>query len=87
MADDSETTAVLSHHLQAFAEGLDALMSDYTDDSVVIAPEGTYRGMSEIRGFFTVFIEALPEGVRDALDMKKQEVVGECAYILWDAKP
>ncbi|MFQ5855120.1 MAG: nuclear transport factor 2 family protein [Anaerolineae bacterium] len=81
------TQAVLEHHLQAFGEGIEAIMADYTDDSVVITPEATYRGLAEIRAFFIAFVEALPEGIWDAFTLKRQEVVGEVAYIHWEANP
>ncbi len=83
----TSTQAVLEHHLQAFGEGVEAIMADYTDDSVVITPDATYRGLDEIRGFFIAFVEALPEGFLDAFTLKRQEVVGEVAYILWEANP
>jgi len=81
------TQAVLEHHIQAFGDGIEAVMADYTDASVVITPEATYRGRDEIRDFFAAFAAALPAGFWDAFTMKRQEVVGEAAYILWEAKP
>jgi len=81
------TQAVLERRLQAFGEGIDAVMAHYTDDSVVITPDGTYRGLAKIRDFFTALMEGLPEGTLDAFTMKRQEIVGEIAYILWEAKP
>ena len=77
----------LKQHLQAFGEGIDAIMQDYTKGSVVITPDATYRGLAEIRTFFTAFVEGLPEGIWDAFTIKRQEVTGELAYILWEAKP
>jgi len=53
----------------------------------VITPDGTYRGLAKIRDFFTALMEGLPEGTLDAFTMKRQEIVGEIAYILWEAKP
>jgi hypothetical protein len=83
----TSTQAVLEHHLQAFGEGIDAIMLDYTANSVVITPDATYRGLAEVRSFFTSLVEGLPEGFWDAFTMKRQEIVGEVAYILWEAKP
>ena len=62
-------------------------MQDYTEDSVVISPDSTYRGLDEIRAFFTAFVEGLPEGFRDAFKVKRIEVTGDLAYTLWEAKP
>ena len=87
MPDTASTQARLEHHLQALGEGIDAVMQDFADDSVVISPDATYRGLVEIRTFFTAFLGALPEGIWDAFEMKRQEVTGELAYILWEAKP
>ena len=86
MSTDS-TEAVLNHHLQAFGEGIDSIMADYTEDSVVIAPEGTYRGLEELRAFFTSLVEGLPEGSWEAFKLCRKEVVGEIAYIHWEALP
>ena len=83
----TSTQAVLAHHLQAFGEGIEAIMADYTEDSVVIVPDATHHGLAEIRSFFTSFAESNPEGFGAAFRMKRQEVFGEVAYILWEAKP
>jgi ketosteroid isomerase-like protein len=87
MSQETSTQSTLEHHLQAFGEGIDSIMQDYTEDSVVVIPEATYRGLEEIRTFFTAFVESLPEGIWDAFQMNRQEVVGEVAYILWEAQP
>ncbi len=87
MTDQESTAATLGHHLQAFGEGVEAIMADYTNDSVLITPDATYRGLAEIRDFFTAFVGGLPEGLWDAFRLNRQEVVGELAYIVWEARP
>ena len=82
-----KTRATLMHHLKAFGEGVESILTDYTEESVVISPEGTYSGLTPIRGFYTAFLASLPEGLWDAFVMKRMEVAGEVAYILWEAKP
>ena len=48
------TKAVIEHHLQSMlAMDLDAVMEDYTDESVVLTPDTTLRGLGEVRSFFT----------------------------------
>ncbi|MNZ59304.1 hypothetical protein D3C78_773360 [compost metagenome] len=81
------TQAVLKHHLEAFYEGIDAVMDDFSDASVIITSEATYRGLAEIRAFFTALIEGLPEGFDEAVKISRQEVVGEVAFLVWEAKP
>jgi len=81
------TQEVLDHHLQAFGEGLESILSDYDDNSCVISQEGLFRGMTEIRTFFVAFIEGMPEGMMDVFKVTKTEVDGEIAYITWEALP
>src|SRR5262245_8268750 len=83
----SPTEAVLQNHLQAARVGVDAVMQDYTDQSVLITHDATYRGLAQIRGFFTALFKDLPAGFFDAVKMHRQEIVGEVAYILWERKP
>ena len=81
------TEAVLQNHLRAAKVGVDAIMQDYTDHSVLVTHDSTYRGLVEIRRFFTTLFKELPEGFFDALKMNRQEIVGEVAYILWERTP
>ena len=81
------TEEVLGHHLQAFGEGIDSILSDYDDNSFVISQQGTFRGTSEIRSFFEAFVSGLPEGFMEAFKVTKSEVDGEVAYITWEANP
>ena len=81
------TQEVLDHHLQAFGEGLESILSDYDDNSCVISQQGSFRGLTEIRTFFIAFIESLPEGMMDVFNVTKSEVDGEVAYMTWEALP
>ncbi len=80
-----QTEAVLVHHLQAFGAGdVDEILKDYTEDSVLILPDATVRGFDGLRQAFTKFVtEILPAG--SPFEMKKQEIVGDIAYIFWAA--
>jgi len=81
------TQEVLDHHLGAFNEGMESILSDYDDNSCVIGQQGIFRGLSEIRDFFTAFVEGMPEGMMDALNVTVSEVDGEVAFITWEALP
>ena len=83
----TDAKALIRNHLQAAGKGVDAVMEDFTNDSVLITPDVTYRGLAEIRQFYTTFLNGLPKGLFDAFKMNRQEVVGDVAYILWEAKP
>ncbi len=81
------TEQVLAHHLSAFAVGVDEIMKDYTDESALIAPEGTYRGLVEIRAFFQGFVDKFPAEAWESFQILRTEVVGEIGYQTWDARP
>jgi len=86
MSTMSTTESVLDHHLTAFGErDMDAILSDYTEESVVVTNHGTYRGLSEIEGLFEgLFAEFGQEGV--TMDVTQQEIEGEHAFIVWEAE-
>lgn len=76
---------VLTHHLTAFGNNdLDAIMEDYTEDSVVLTPRGKVAGLKEIRSFFVDFFAAIPTG--SAFAIKQKIIEGDAAYILWESQ-
>jgi hypothetical protein len=81
------THATLAHHLQAFAEGVDALMSDYVEASVLFTPDGPLRGRAAIRAFFAGFLSTSPPELLAAMTLIRQDIEGEVAYLLWKAEP
>lgn len=89
MATDmtKQTEATLAHHLQSLGAGIDALLSDYTEDSILFTPNGPVRGLDGLRAFFEAFIKNMPPGMMEAFQMVRQDVEGETAYILWKAEP
>ena len=81
------TADILGHHLQSFGKGdLDGILSDYTDDSVVITPDGTVlKGPAQIGPVFKgMFEEFGKPGMR--FDMGVTSVEGEVAFITWNAE-
>jgi hypothetical protein len=81
------TTEVLNHHLQAFGEGMDAILSDYSEESTILTPAGTFKGLSAIREFFSGMIGSLPEGFMEAMKITYNFVDGEVAFITWESLP
>jgi ketosteroid isomerase-like protein len=74
--------------MQAIADGdVDATMADYTEDSVVMLPDGLFRGLEQIRALFAGMFETMPPGFVDAMETTRQDIEGEVAYIVWSAKP
>ncbi|MCZ6677043.1 MAG: nuclear transport factor 2 family protein [Candidatus Poribacteria bacterium] len=83
---EGQTEATLVHHLQSFGTGdVDEIMKDYTENSVLITPDGALRGLDEIRPLFEKLTgEILPPG--SDFEMLQQVIEGEIAYIAWNAE-
>ena len=81
------TEATLTHHLQAFNEGIDAIMLDFTPESVLFTPDGLLRGLDPIRAFFDTFLNTAPPELLQAMTLIRQDVHGDVAYIVWKAEP
>ncbi len=81
------TEATLARHLQAFTQDVDTIMRDYTDESVLLTPDGPLRGRDEIRTFFATFLSNSPPELLQATTIVRQEIAGEVAYIVWKAEP
>lgn len=79
------TSDILQHHLSALgAQDIEAVVSDYTDDAVLLLPDGPVRGRDALRDFFTSFLKTNP-GLVDAIKLSRQDIEGEVAYIVWTA--
>lgn len=81
------TAKVLDHHLGAFAKGLDALMQDYTKDSVILTHDKQFRGLEEIRGFFDAFLKGVKPGFWEAFKINAKAIDRDVAYLVWQARP
>jgi len=81
------TEATLAHHLRAFGDGVDAILSDYTEESVLFTPDGVVRGLDQLRAFFDGFMKNSPSELFEALTFLRQDIEGEVAYIVWKAEP
>ena len=83
-----QTEATLAHHSEAMMSGdIDAILSDYTEESILFTPNGPARGLQQIRSRFEAILGFLPPGMQDALEIVRQSVEGEVAYLLWKAEP
>src|SRR3982751_4235312 len=82
----SETSRfIIMHHLGSFQDNdLEALVSDYTDESVLITQDATYKGPREIRGFFVTLMIHFPIR-QSSFELDKVVVNDELVYIVWHA--
>lgn len=76
---------VLANHLNSFQENdLDGVMSDYTEESILITPEGEYRGLNEIESFFTEMVRHFPAGA-SRFEVSRTLIEDEISFIVWTA--
>ena len=67
------------------AGDLNGILEDYTDESIIITPDGIRRSRTEMSDFFaSLFAEFGKPGMSFSLD--QQVVVGEVAFIRWSAE-
>lgn len=84
----SRVETTVNDHLQAFFEkNVEGVVRDYAPDAVFVTRDGPLRGVDEIRGFFTRFIEGLPQGFLEAFKLHRREFVGDVGYIVWESLP
>lgn len=85
-ANEQDTKQVLDHHWEAFkANDLEETMKDYTEESLLITPNGTYNGLEEIRSNFVNAFKAFPKDSTTFV-LDKSIVVKDVGYILWNSK-
>ena len=86
--ETDDTNAVLDNHLAAAQRGdLEAVLADYSEDTVLYLPQGPVRGIAELREFFDSFLTRPPSGFPKAFELIRRDVDGEVAYIVWKAEP
>jgi len=85
-ADEATTKQVLDHHLQAFGDlDLEAILADYTDESVLLTANGPIQGMDQLKGVFEAFFAEFGKPGA-TFEMKQQLISGDVAYIVWTAE-
>ena len=84
--NQDKTKQVLDHHWEAFNQNnLDEVMADYTEESVLITPDATFKGLMQIRKNFEDAYIKFPKD-KTAFQLNKQVIDRDVAYILWQAK-
>jgi predicted SnoaL-like aldol condensation-catalyzing enzyme len=85
VGESAATRALLQRHLSAFLDNdLEAVLSDYTDESMLVTADATYTGRQAIRGFFAELVPLFPKA-KSRLDLDRMVVDGEMAFIVWHA--
>lgn len=81
------TRQVFEHHIHALGKGdVEAILSDYTDDSILIVPDAVLKGRDAIRAAFNGFVAGLFKPGTYEFTMDTVHVEDETAYAIWHAK-
>ena len=82
-SSEEQTKEVLDHHWQTFqSNDLDGVMADYSEESVLITPNGTYKGLNEIRENFVNAFALFPKD-STTLQLDKSVIQQDVGYIIW----
>ena len=74
---------IFQHHVVAIGAGdVDAIVSDYAEDAVLITPQDVSRGRNAIRQVFTSLLADLPDAV---WEVPTQVFEGDVLFIEWTA--
>ncbi len=75
---------VFQHHVEALgAENLDEIVADYTDDAILITPEGVKRGKEGVREAFTKLTGDVPQA---NWDLKTTLFEEDILFLEWGAE-
>jgi len=77
---------IVAHHFASFAAAdLDAVMSDYADDAVLITAAGVTRGRAGIRAQFAQLVRAPQAGrpVQRGPDIIEKHFTSDVAWLMW----
>ena len=82
---DASTDILLTHHLSSFLHNdLEAVVSDYSDESVLVTATASYTGPAEIRRFFAQLMAQFPTQ-KTNFQLDKMVVDRELVFIVWHA--
>lgn len=83
VASDEMSKKVVEHHLNSFVDNdMEAVMSDYAEDAILVTPDSTFSGKEAIRGFFAELMPAFPTG-ESTIELQTMYIKGHLVYIVW----
>ncbi len=81
-----QTQKVLEHHLTAFGENnLSSILADYSEESILVSPDSTYKGLQQIEAFFASILPSFPSEETTS-EIDRMVIDNELAYVVWHAK-
>lgn len=84
---EEQTVAVMTAHVAALGQDINAIMRHYSEESLVFAPEGPCQGRAQIQAYYEAFLASRPDNFLKRFTIIRQDVIGEIAYVIWKAQP
>lgn len=86
VVDADVTAAVVNHHFTGFGmRDVDVIMEDYTEESILVTPDGSFIGLEEIETYYKNLLPNFP--IDDTtLDIDILTVQEEIGYVVWHAE-
>jgi len=79
--DSNASKAVWDGHLQKVMTGnLDAVMTDFTEESTILTPDKNYIGTAEIRAYIGKFIGGLTPEAKKSMVMQTETPCGDLVF-------
>lgn len=74
-------------HLRSLGQGIDTVLNGYGEDAIMLTPTGPRHGRDEIREYYEEFMRDTLPLLAASFSLKRFDVIGEAAYLTWDALP
>ncbi|MEP7280024.1 MAG: nuclear transport factor 2 family protein [Bacteroidota bacterium] len=82
---NDDTKNIIMHHLGSFQDNdLEAVITDYTNESVLITQDEIYTGQDQIKHFFAGLMIHFPKHQSD-FNLDKMIICNKLVYIVWHA--
>ncbi len=86
MNQDNRIAKLLDHHIAALLSGcMEEILRDYDESSFVYTPDGPVEGLVNLKKMFAGFLSTVPANVLQSLEILRQDIFNDTAYILWQA--
>jgi ketosteroid isomerase-like protein len=82
----SAAADIFAHHLEVFGNGdMEGILSDYSEDSVMMYGDKQFTGLAGAREFFNLWLnDWIPAGSR--FDLIDKQTSDDMVYITWTAE-
>lgn len=74
-------------HIKALGQRLEDVVSGYSQDAILLTPDHSYQGTSEIRDYYQAFMRDTLPLLAASYTIERFDVIGEAGYLTWSALP